>query len=111
MFLRCSGCKISEMYFRELAVIQTSMPENTEPQTMDTITYRAVIDKSQIGYLNSIIDSYEGLAVVRTMDAPSGIVELWISPALEELVNQIVEDIADEIGLKSYYKAKFRLST
>ena len=80
-------------------------------QQMDTITYRAVIDKRQIGYLNSIIDSYEGLAVVRTMDAPSGIVELWICPPFEELVNTIINDIADEIGLQSYYKAQHRLSS
>lgn len=79
--------------------------------TMDTITYRAVIDKSQIGYLNSIIDSYEGLAVVRTMDAPAGIVELWICPAFEELVKIIIDDIAEEIGLQSYYKAQYRLSS
>ncbi len=78
---------------------------------MDTITYRAVIDKSQIGYLNSIIDSYEGLAVVRTMDAPTGIVELWICPPFEELVKTIIDDIAEEIGLQSYYKAQYRLSS
>ena len=78
---------------------------------MDTITYRAVIDKAHIGFLNSVIDSYEGFAVVRTMDAPAGIVELWISPPFEELVNTIMSDIAEEIGLQSYYKAQHRLSS
>ncbi len=77
---------------------------------MDTITYRAVIDKTQIGFLNSIIDSYDGIAVVRTMDAPAGIVEFWISPYFEELVNAIIDDLTDEIGLQSYYKAQRRLS-
>lgn len=78
---------------------------------MDTITYRAVIDKTQIGFLNSIIDSYEGIAVVRTMDAPAGIVELWISPPFENVVNRVMSDIAEEIGLQSYYKAQQRLSS
>lgn len=78
---------------------------------MDTITYRAVIDKTQIGYLNSVIESYEGIAVVRTMHAPSGIIELWISPYFEDVVLQIIQDIADEIGLQSIYKARFRLSS
>ena len=78
---------------------------------MDTITYRAVINKAHIGYLNSIIESYEGVAVVRTMDAPAGIVELWISPPFEDLVNSIIHDIADEIDLQSYYKAEYRLSS
>ena len=80
-------------------------------ELMDTITYRAVLDKTQIGFLNSIIESYEGIAVVRTMDAPSGIIELWISPAFENLVNDIISDIAEEIGLQSYYKAQYRLSS
>ena len=44
---------------------------------MDTITYRAVIDGSQIAYLQSVIESYDGIAAVRTMDGPAGIIELW----------------------------------
>ncbi|MBD3309142.1 DUF4911 domain-containing protein [candidate division KSB3 bacterium] len=78
---------------------------------MDTLTYRAVIDKTQIGFLNSVIESYEGIAVVRTMDAPSGIIELWIPPAFEDLVQQILQDIAAEIGLQSCYQARYRLSS
>ena len=77
---------------------------------MDTITYRAVIDKTQIAFLNSIIESYDGIAVVRTQDAPAGIIELWIAPAFEETVNNIMQNIAGEIGLKSYYRAQHRLS-
>ena len=79
--------------------------------SMDTVTYRARIDKTQIGFLNSIAESYEGIAVVRTLHAPSGIVELWISPAFEDLVNEIMNDIADEIGLQYLYKATQRLSS
>lgn len=77
---------------------------------MDTLTYRAIIDQRQIGFLQSILDSYEGVAVVRSVDAPAGIVELWIPPAFEELVNAIMTDVAAEIGLQSYYKAQFRLA-
>jgi hypothetical protein len=78
---------------------------------MDTITYRACIDKTQIGFLNSIIESYEGIAVVRTLNAPSGIIELWVSPDFENLINEIIHDIADEIGLQYVYKATQRLSS
>ncbi len=77
---------------------------------MDTITYRAIIDKPQIGFLNSIIESYEGIAVVRTMEASSGIIELWIAPAFEDLVTAILNDLADEIGLQTFYKSPYRLS-
>ena len=78
---------------------------------MDTITYRAVIEKTHIGFLNSIIESYEGIAVVRTLDAPAGILELWVVPEFEGLVNALMHHLAQEIGLQSYYKAQYHLAT
>jgi len=78
---------------------------------MDTITYRAWIEKIQIGFLNSIIESYEGIAVVRTLHAPTGLIELWVAPDFEQLVTAIMQDLADEIGLRYYYKATQRLSS
>ena len=78
---------------------------------MDTIIYRAVIEKSHIGFLNSIIESYEGIAVVRTLDARAGILELWVVPEFEGLVNTLMRHLAQEIGLQSYYKAQRRLAS
>lgn len=77
---------------------------------MDTITYRAQITRTEIGFLNSIIESYEGIGVVRTFDAQAGIVELWIPAEFESLVMSIMHDIADQIGLQYFYKALQRLS-
>lgn len=77
---------------------------------MDTIIFRAVIDSTQIGFLNSIIESYEGIAVVRTLDAPAGIVELWVVPEFEDLVNTLMQHLAPEIGLQFYYQAQCRLA-
>jgi hypothetical protein len=78
---------------------------------MDTITYRARINPIEIGFLNSIIESYDGIAVVRTLHGTSGIVELWIAPDFEDIVNAIMHDLADEIGLHYLYKATQRLSS
>jgi hypothetical protein len=77
---------------------------------MDTTTYRAQINKTQIGFLNSIIESYEGIAVVRTLQATSGIIELWVAPGFESLVTDIMSDLAAEIGLQTFYQATHRLS-
>lgn len=77
---------------------------------MDTITYRARIQRTEIGFLNSIIESYEGIGVVRTLDAQSGIVELWLPPEFEDLVVTIMHDLAPEIGLNYMYKSASRLS-
>ena len=77
---------------------------------MDTITYRACIDPTQIGFLNSIIESYEGIAVVRTLHAPVGIIELWTPVEFECLVADLLQALAAEIGLKYFYPATQRLS-
>ncbi len=77
---------------------------------MDTITYQAHINRAEIGFLNSIIESYEGISVVRTFDAQAGIVELWMPAEFESLVVDIMRDIADQIGLQALYKIPKRLS-
>ena len=77
---------------------------------MDTITYRARIHRADIGFLNSIIESYEGIGVVRTLNAQSGIIELWLPPEFEEVVVNIMHDLAFDIGLQYMYKSASRLS-
>lgn len=78
---------------------------------MDTIPYRACIDRTQIGFLNSIIESYEGIAVVRTIDPGAGLIELWVSPWFEPLVLEILYDLACDIRLRYVYKAPRRVSS
>jgi hypothetical protein len=76
----------------------------------DTITYRGRIDSTHIGYLNSIIESYEWIAVVRTLDPAAGIIELWLPAEFEILVLELIQALATEIGLQYFYKATQRLS-
>ncbi len=71
---------------------------------MDTVSYRAKINKSQIGFLNSIIEGYDGIAVVRTVDPKEGILELWVSPFFEDITSEVMKSLAEEIGLEYYYK-------
>jgi hypothetical protein len=82
----------------------------SQKNVMDTITYRAHISRTEIGFLNSIIESYEGIGVVRTFDARAGIVELWIPAEFESLVTTVMHNIAEQIGLQYLYKAPQRLS-
>ncbi len=77
---------------------------------MDTITYQAHINRAEIGFLNSIIESYDGIGVVRTFDANAGIVELWIPAEFESVVVAVMHDIADQVGLHDLRKIPHRLS-
>ena len=46
----------------------------------DSIQWQIEVDKKDIAYIVSIFDGYENLAVVRTLDASRGLIELLVSP-------------------------------
>lgn len=67
----------------------------------DTITINATIDPpSEIAFVNSIIVAYEGVFVLRTIDAKVGLVEFWISPDFEPEAREIIEDLKKSIGIE-----------
>ncbi len=57
------------------------------------------IDYSQINFLNSIIEAYEGIAVVRTVDPNEGLVQLWVMPDFLAETRAVVSGISESIGL------------
>lgn len=63
------------------------------------LCYTGRIGPEKIGYLVSLVEAYEGLAVVRTKDAAAGIVEFWISPSMREDFESFLEDARTTLGL------------
>ncbi|RJR41411.1 MAG: DUF4911 domain-containing protein [Desulfobacteraceae bacterium] len=55
------------------------------------VLYR--IPTQDIAYLRMIIESYDGMAVVRTVDPRAALVELQISPGCETLVQEILDHL------------------
>ncbi len=49
------------------------------------------IRPEEIHYLTFIIEAYEGLAVVSTIDRKAGIIKLDISPGQEDIIDLLVE--------------------
>ncbi len=47
----------------------------------------------------AIIECYEGLAVVRTVDPEKGIVQLLISPDFVDEVEHILEDLSSHVRI------------
>ena len=58
-----------------------------------------IIDPYQIHYLRFIIEAYEGIAVVTTLDPKSGLVQLSIAPGCEEDVLEILQAESAELKL------------
>jgi Domain of unknown function (DUF4911) len=55
------------------------------------------VDRREIAYLKFILEAYDGLAVVSTLDPQAGIIVLHISPGCETDVETILQDLTREI--------------
>ena len=67
---------------------------------MDTQSSYFRIRRQDIGYFKFLIESYEGIAVVRTKDPHEAVVELMVAPGWEKTVDEILEGIREEIPIE-----------
>lgn len=52
------------------------------------------INMKDIAYLKSILESYEGMALIRTRDRDASIMEVWINPHFSEIINLVLTELA-----------------
>ena len=67
---------------------------------MDTHSRYFRIRRKDIAYFKFIIESYEGMAVVRTKDPYEAIVELMIAPGWERDVDVVLGGLRQEIPIE-----------
>ena len=67
---------------------------------MDTHSIYLRIGKQDIAYFKFIIESYEGVAVVRTKDPHEAVVELMVAPGWERDIDEILEGLRKEIPIE-----------
>ncbi|MBW2609041.1 MAG: DUF4911 domain-containing protein [Deltaproteobacteria bacterium] len=60
---------------------------------METIKHVFQVDRREINYLRVIIESYDGMAVVRTIDPHAALIELQVSPGCEDLIFELVNSL------------------
>ena len=59
------------------------------------------VDRSEISYLRFIFEAYDGIAVVKTVDAQKGIIVLHIAPGCEDDVEYVLQDLKKEIMIET----------
>lgn len=52
------------------------------------------VDRSRISFVKFILEAYDNVAVVSTVDARQGLVQIRIAPGCETLVDGIVADLS-----------------
>ena len=58
------------------------------------------VNRKDINYIRSTVESYDGMAVVRTLDPHVACIEIMISPGCEVLVLELLDSLRQEgIGI------------
>ena len=82
------------------------MKENLMTNNADVIDYTDVyrivikVRREDIVYLNGIFESYDNLAIIRTIDRWESLVEILASPYFVSDVKRILEELKKEIKLE-----------
>jgi len=57
------------------------------------------VDRKEIHYIRYTLESYDGMAVVRTLDPRAGLIEVTIAPGCETEVRELVDALREQEGL------------
>jgi len=62
--------------------------------------WRYRVDRRRIAFLKFIVESYDNLALVTTLDARAGIVALQVPPGCEETVSDLMADLGNRMRIQ-----------
>ncbi len=82
------------------------MNDTPIPFAMDTISLFIQIPPKEIAFLSFILESYEGVAIARTIDPHQGLMELMVSPDYQEEMREILRDLSRQFPIKESTPAK-----
>jgi hypothetical protein len=71
---------------------------------MEAQRWRYRVDRRRIAFLKFILESYDNLALVTTLDARAGIVELQVPPGCEATVQAVLMDLGGTMILQPLEK-------
>jgi hypothetical protein len=66
---------------------------------MKDVTRYFLVPPEEIAYLGFIVHAYEGLAVVRTLNAQAGLIEMLVAPDLEEELRALLKGLSGELDI------------
>lgn len=67
---------------------------------LETIKRYFKVNRYEINYISVIIGSYDGMAIVRTLDPYTAIIEVQISPQCNDIITEILDSMIKNEGIK-----------
>ena len=68
---------------------------------METTKRYYRVDRREIAFLRFIFEAYDGIAVVKTLDAQKGLIVLHVAPGCDQDVDYVLQDLKKEIMIES----------
>jgi len=69
-------------------------------KNMKTITKYYRIDHRETFFLKFILEAYDGIAVMTTINKNTGLVSIHVSPGCEKDVNMVLEELKKDIMIE-----------
>jgi hypothetical protein len=66
------------------------------------------LDRRQIAFIKFILEAYDGVATLETIDPQKGIVLFYIAPGCEQQFQDILRDLSTEIMIRPIHKKHLR---
>lgn len=66
---------------------------------MKSVRLQYKVERRDIMYLRATVESYDGMAVVRTVDPHEAVIELLVAPGCESLVMELIDDLRNKENL------------
>ena len=76
------------------------MTISTNYNYAETIKQHYRVDRREIAFIRFILEAYDGLAIVKTLDSQAGLIEFQIAPGCERDVEMILEDLQSSIMME-----------
>ncbi|MBI4620644.1 MAG: DUF4911 domain-containing protein [Desulfobacterales bacterium] len=67
---------------------------------MKTIQRYFRVQRKNIAFIKFILEAYDGMAVMRTLESHEGVIELMIAPDFEREVTEILDNLRDEFEVQ-----------
>jgi hypothetical protein len=71
-----------------------------EALLLETTRWVFRVNREDIHYLRTTIESYDGMAVVRTVDPGAALIELLIAPGCEDLISTLLAALRDKEAIR-----------
>ena len=85
----------------EMLYFQTEMKTNEPIIPSTTIRQLYCIERKAICFFRFILEAYDGIAILETIDPKTGLIALHIAPGCEEMVDGIIEDLSVDYLVES----------